>query len=73
MIKYIGAYIAEMNGVDAIIFTGGIGEHNSVCAQGMREFLLSGTEIRLRSEYRMGRGYNHFHARLQGKGCSRHY
>lgn len=29
MIKYIGGYIAEMNGVDAIIFTGGIGEHNS--------------------------------------------
>ena len=29
MIKYIGAYIAEMNGVDAIFFTGGIGEHNS--------------------------------------------
>lgn len=29
MIKYIGGYIAEMNGVDAIIFTGGIGEHSS--------------------------------------------
>lgn len=29
MIKYIGAYVAEMNGVDAIFFTGGIGEHNS--------------------------------------------
>ena len=29
MIKYIGAYTAEMNGVDAIFFTGGIGEHNS--------------------------------------------
>ena len=29
MIKYIGAYIAEMNGIDAIFFTGGIGEHNS--------------------------------------------
>ncbi len=29
MIKYIGAFIAEMNGVDAIFFTGGIGEHNS--------------------------------------------
>ena len=29
MIKYIGAFTAEMNGVDAIFFTGGIGEHNS--------------------------------------------
>jgi acetate kinase len=25
--KYIGAYLAEMNGADAIIFTGGIGEN----------------------------------------------
>jgi acetate kinase len=27
--KYIGSYIAAMNGVDAIIFTGGIGENSS--------------------------------------------
>jgi acetate kinase len=27
VIKYIGAYAAEMNGVDAIVFTGGIGEN----------------------------------------------
>jgi len=27
--KFIGAYTAAMNGVDAIIFTGGIGENNS--------------------------------------------
>lgn len=26
---YIGAYIAEMNGVDAIVFTGGIGENDT--------------------------------------------
>ncbi len=29
IIKYIGAYTAAMNGVDLIIFTGGIGENNS--------------------------------------------
>ena len=29
IIKTIGAYIAEMNGVDMIIFTAGIGEHNA--------------------------------------------
>ena len=29
MIKIIGSYIAEMGGVDLIVFTGGIGEHNS--------------------------------------------
>ncbi len=27
--KYIGAYTAAMNGVDLVVFTGGIGEHNS--------------------------------------------
>ena len=29
IIKYIGSYTAEMNGVDLIVFTGGIGENNS--------------------------------------------
>jgi acetate kinase len=28
IIKYIGAYVAAMNGVDAIIFTGGVGENS---------------------------------------------
>ncbi len=28
IVKYIGGYIAAMNGVDAIVFTGGIGENN---------------------------------------------
>ena len=27
--KFIGAYVAAMNGVDAIVFTGGIGENNT--------------------------------------------
>jgi acetate kinase len=31
--KYIGAYIATLNGVDAIIFTGGIGENSSLVRQ----------------------------------------
>ncbi len=34
---YIGAYIAEMNGVDAIVFTGGIGENDAY----MRNLILS--------------------------------
>ncbi|WP_281164776.1 acetate/propionate family kinase [Liquorilactobacillus sicerae] len=29
IVKYIGAYTAEMDGVDGIIFTAGIGEHSS--------------------------------------------
>ncbi|HSP11784.1 MAG TPA: acetate kinase, partial [Salegentibacter sp.] len=28
--KYIGAYVAAMNGVDAIVFTAGIGENSDV-------------------------------------------
>ena len=37
IIKYIGAYAAEMGGVDIIVFTGGVGENQtslraSVCA-----------------------------------------
>jgi acetate kinase len=31
--KYIGSYLAELNGVDAIIFTGGIGENSAVIRQ----------------------------------------
>lgn len=29
IIKIVGSYMAEMNGADLIVFTGGIGEHNS--------------------------------------------
>ena len=29
IVRLVGSYVAEMNGVDLIIFTGGIGEHNS--------------------------------------------
>ncbi len=36
--KYIGSYIAAMNGVDAIVFTGGIGENN----QAVRESVCLG-------------------------------
>jgi len=38
--KYIGSYIAAMNGVDAIIFTGGIGENSSI----IRSKILSDME-----------------------------
>ncbi|MDR1569954.1 MAG: acetate kinase [Oscillospiraceae bacterium] len=38
--KYIGAYIAAMNGVDAIIFTAGIGENDAYA----RSLILSGLE-----------------------------
>ena len=35
--KYIGAYAAEMNGVDAIVFTAGIGENNAALRQRVME------------------------------------
>ncbi|HEX5734869.1 MAG TPA: acetate kinase [Blastocatellia bacterium] len=38
--KYIGAYLAAMNGADAIIFTGGIGENSAE----VREMIASGLE-----------------------------
>lgn len=28
VVQYVGAYVAELNGIDAIIFTGGVGEHD---------------------------------------------
>lgn len=39
--KYIGSYAARMNGVDAIIFTAGIGENSDV----IREQVLTGLEF----------------------------
>src|SRR5699024_11005552 len=36
--KYIGSYIAEMNGVDAIVFTAGIGENSPL----IREKIITG-------------------------------
>ena len=29
IIKFVGSYVAAMNGVDAIVFTGGIGENDA--------------------------------------------
>ncbi|MFT8312277.1 MAG: acetate kinase [Sporolactobacillus sp.] len=39
--KYIGSYTVKMSGVDAIIFTGGIGEHSSM----IRREVLHGLEF----------------------------
>jgi len=38
--KYIGAYLAEMNGADAIVFTGGIGENSPA----IRERICNGLD-----------------------------
>jgi len=44
--KYIGAYAAEMNGVDAIVFTAGIGENNkNLRAMVMQDFDYLGAKL----------------------------
>ncbi len=39
MKKYIGAYAAEMNGIDTIIFTGGVGENSAIIRNAVCEEL----------------------------------
>jgi acetate kinase len=46
VLKYVGSYIAALNGVDAVIFTGGIGENDEVVREGVCEGLsYAGVEI----------------------------
>ncbi len=56
--RYIGGYMAELGEVDAIVFTGGIGE-NSI---GLREEMMKGFEqfgIKLDNEANNVRGGEH--------------
>ena len=39
VLRYIGAYAAEMDGVDAIVFTAGIGENGKAARQAICENL----------------------------------
>ena len=53
--KYIGAYAAAMGGIDAVVFTAGVGENNGV----MRKDIVSGLEfmgIKIDDEKNMTRG-----------------
>ena len=44
--KYIGAYTAAMNGVDAIAFTAGLGENDDITRKAICEYLgYLGTEL----------------------------
>ena len=44
--KYVGSYIAAMNGVDAIVFTAGVGENNAPVRKAVAEyFKYLGVEI----------------------------
>ena len=55
--KYVGAFAAAMNGVDAIAFTGGIGEHSDVMRQlvaGDMEYLGVELDPELNKKYVSG-------------------
>ena len=60
IIKYIGGYIAAMNGVDAIAFTGGIGENNYDIREAVCDsFTYMGLEL--------DREYNYEHSHIRGE------
>lgn len=55
--KYVGAFAAAMNGVDAIAFTGGIGEHSDIMRQlvaGDMEYLGVELDPELNKQYVKG-------------------
>ena len=58
--KYVGSYIAALGGVDAIVFTGGIGEHSplvrSLVMEGM-DFCGAKFDETKNKEYSSGVGY----------------
>lgn len=46
VVRYIGSYIAELNGADAIIFTAGIGEHDDLMRKDvLSKFTYMGVEV----------------------------
>ncbi len=55
--KYIGAFAAALNGVDAIVFTGGIGEHSDVMRKVVMEdmdYLGTTLDLDINSQYIRG-------------------
>jgi len=53
--KYIGAYAATLNGVDAIVFTGGIGEHSDL----MRRLVMEDMEyLGVDFDFEANKGYS---------------
>lgn len=58
--KYVGSYIAVLGGVDAIVFTGGIGEHSSLVRRLVMEdmeFCGAKFDLKKNEEYSSGVGY----------------
>ena len=66
--KYVGAYTAAMNGVDAIAFTAGVGENDKVTRKNVCEYLgYLGVKIDDEANNVRGREKNYFCSRFQGK------
>lgn len=58
--KYVGAFAAAMGGVDGIVFTGGIGEHQ----EDVREYSMSGLEF-LGIEFDKDKNYHLGHGTVE--------
>lgn len=58
IVRYIGAYIAEMGGVDSIIFTAGVGEHDNLVRKKIMEaFTFMGVEPDLEANEHNGQRF----------------
>lgn len=61
--KYIGAYAAAMNGLDALIFTAGIGEHSAVLREAVcQDMDFLGIRLDLSKNGNPGSGVQHIQA-----------
>ena len=68
--KYVGAYISVMGGVDAVVFTGGVGENtDSVRAKILDSFGFVGIEIdeELNKKFSSGAVYKYGISEIQSK------
>lgn len=55
VVRYVGSYIAVMNGVDAIVFTAGVGENNSAVREAVCKHLqFMGVEIDVAANSKQG-------------------
>ena len=66
--KFVGGYVAAMNGVDAIVFTAGIG--NSGTRKSSKLSGLSGSYIGQRCKRTQRRRNRNFYSGFQSKSCS---
>ena len=73
--KYIGAYVAAMGGLDAVIFTGGIGqgsaEVRALALQGLDCMGIALDDAAQPRRARLRRGLPHLDRRLEGGGARR--